>query len=124
MLVREDALYESGRVEGTGLEWLIDTGCSVSLISKDVFEKALEERRPELMEIKVRITTADGSLLPDFAKIHFLVQVDMKMYEHPFIKAKLTNEGILGTNFLRAYRGSIDFARNKVCLDGEAMVTH
>ena len=37
--------------------------------------------------------------------------------------AKFTNEGILGTDFLRAYGGSIDFARNKICLDGEAMAT-
>ena len=46
------------------------------------------------------------------------------MYEYPFIVAKFTNEGFLGTDFLRVYRGSIDFARNKVCLDGEAMATH
>ena len=48
----------------------------------------------------------------------------MKAYEHPFIVVKLTNESILRTDFLRAYGYSIDFARNKVCLDGEAMATH
>ena len=50
----------------------------------------------------MRMTKADGSLLPNFWKIHLPVQVGMKMYEHPFIVAKLTNEGTLGTDFLRA----------------------
>ena len=92
-------MYVSGRVEGTELEWLINV-CSLSLISKDVFEKIPEERRPELVENEARMTTADGSLLPDYGKIHLLVQLGMKMYEHPFIVAKLTNKGILGTDFL------------------------
>ena len=46
------------------------------------------------------------------------------MYEYPFIVAKLTNESIQGRDSFRTYGGSIDFARNKVCLDGEAMATH
>ena len=35
--------------------------------------------------------------------------------EHPFIVAKLTNKGILEMDFLRAYRSSINLARNKIC---------
>ena len=55
--------------------------------------------------------------------IDLLVQVGMKMYERPSTGAKLTNEGILGTDFLRAYGGSFGFAWSKVCLDGMAMTT-
>ena len=65
----------------------------------------------------MRKTRTDGSLLPNCGEIHLFVQVGMKMYEHPFIVAMLTNEGILGTDLLTAYGGSIEFARNKVCLD-------
>ena len=102
LLVQEDALYVSGRVEENELELLIDTGCSLSLISKDIFEKIPEERRLELVENEVRMTTAGGSLLLDYGKIHFLVQVWVKVFEHPFIVAELTNEGILGV-----YGGSL-----------------
>ena len=45
------------------------------------------------------------------------------MYEHPFIVAKFTNESTLQTNLVRAHGGNIDFARNKVCLNGETMAT-
>ena len=71
LLVKEDALYLSERVKETELEWLINPGSSLSLISKDVFEKIPEERRLELVENEVRMTTADGSLLPNFGKIVF-----------------------------------------------------
>ena len=96
------------REEETELECIIDTGCSLSVISKDVFEKIPGDRRPELEENEMRMTTADGSLLPDYGKIHLLVQVGKKVYEHPFILAKLTNEVILGTHFLRVYGSSIN----------------
>ena len=51
----------------------------------------------------MRMTKANSSLLPHYVKIHLLVLVGMKMCKHPFIVAKLTNEGILGTDFLRVY---------------------
>ena len=98
---------------------MIDTACSLSLISKDVFEKIPEERRPDSEDNDVRLTTADGSLLLDCRKIYLPVQVGIKMDEHPLMVAKLTNEDILRTDFLRAYGGSIDFDRKKVCLDGK-----
>ena len=100
---------------------MIDTDFSLSL--KNVFEKIPGERRLELVENEVRMTTADGSLLPNYGKIHLLVQVGMKMHEHPFIVVELNNEGILETDILGTYGGSIDFARNKVCLDRETMAT-
>ena len=34
--MREDALYVTGEVRDEEMEWLIDTGCSLSIISIDV----------------------------------------------------------------------------------------
>ena len=84
MLVKEDALYVSGRVEETELEWLIDTGSSLGLISTNVFEKIPEGKRQEVVENEVRMTRADGSLLPDYGRIHLLVHAGVKMSVHPF----------------------------------------
>ena len=49
--------------------------------------------------------------------------MDSKEYEHPFIVANMTNEGILGTDFLRMYGGKIDFCTNKFFLGGYPMST-
>ena len=53
LLVKQDPLYMLGRVEETELEWLIDTGCSLNLISKDVFEMILQENRPIAEHVEI-----------------------------------------------------------------------
>ena len=50
LLVREDALYVTGEVKGIEIEWLLDTGCSLSLISVEVYNSIPEEVRPKLIE--------------------------------------------------------------------------
>ena len=40
---------------------------------------------------------------------------------HPLVIAKLTNNYILGTNFLRMHSGSIDFEKNRFSLGGTVM---
>ena len=51
------------------------------------------------------------------------MKVDSKEYEHSFIVANVTNEGILGTDFLRMHGGKIDFCTNKFFLGCHPMST-
>ena len=113
----------SGEVRDVGLEWLLDTGCGLSLISEDVYRKIPEHKRPELEENDVPMKTADGSRLLDLGKADLKVKVDEREYTHPFVIAKLTDDGILGTDFLRMHGGNIDFSKNRFYLDGRAMAT-
>ena len=64
--MRDDALYVRGEVRDEEVEWLLDTGCSLSLISVDVWRRIPSEKRPMLQENPTSMTTADGSRLPDF----------------------------------------------------------
>ena len=123
LLVREDALYVTGEVRDVEIEWLLDTGCSLSIISTEVYERISESLRPDLEENLIPMKTADGSRLPDMGKVHLKVRVDKREFEHQFVVASLTNEGILGTDFLRMHGGNIDFSRNKFYLDGKMMAT-
>ena len=105
------------------VEWLIDTGCGLSLISEEVYKRIPEGNRPVLEENEIPMKTADGSWLPDLGKTHISVRVDKREYTHPFVVAKLTDDGILGTDFLRMHEGNIDFSKNKFYLNGRAMTT-
>ena len=71
----------------------------------------------------VDMATADGSHLSDLGKVHLRVKVDSKEFKHSFIVAKVTNKGILGTDFLRMHGGKIDFCTNKFFLGGHSMST-
>ena len=122
-MAREDALYVTGKIRDVEMQWLLDTGCSLSIVSTDVFERIPVSDRPKLGYNEVQMKTADGSILPDLGKVHLKVRVDKREYMHPFVVARLTNDGILGTDFLRKYGGSIDFAGNKFSLEGKTLAT-
>ena len=61
LLVWEDALYVTGDIGEVEVELLSDTGCSLSLISVDLYGKIPESVRPKLLVNNVDMTTADGS---------------------------------------------------------------
>lgn len=123
LTIKEDALFVSGRVGEVEIEWLVDTGSTLSLISEEVYNSIPEAERPELEENDVEMRTASGSLLPDLGRALLYVKVEKREFLHPFIVAKLTNEGILGTDFLRIHGGNIDFANNKFSLGGKVVMT-
>ena len=70
LLIKEDALYVTEEVGDVELEWLLDTGCSLSLISTDVYKRIPEAVRPRLDVNDVDMATADGSRLSDLGKVH------------------------------------------------------
>ena len=113
----------TGEVQDVEVEWLLDTGCSLSIISTEVYQRISESLRPRLEENPIPMKTADGSRLPDLGMVQMRVRVDRREFEHSFVVASLTNEGILGTDFLRMHGGNIDFSRNKFYLNGKVMAT-
>ena len=123
LLVKEDALYVDGEVKSVPVEWLLDTGCSRSLISADVYNKIPSKVRPCLVKNDVHMKMADGAGLASLGKAHFLVKIDKNEYVHEFIVACLTNDGILGIDFLREHGGLIDLANDKFTLNGRLMAT-
>ena len=61
LLVREDAFNVTGEIGKVKIEWLLDTGCSLSLISVDLYRKIPEAVGPKLQVNDVDMTPADGS---------------------------------------------------------------
>ena len=82
-----------------------------------------EAVRPKLEVNDVGMATADGSHLSDLGKVNLRVKVDSKEYEHSFIVANVTNEGILGTDFLGMHGCKIDFCTNMFFSGGHSMST-
>jgi len=116
-------MYVTGEVKDVEVEWLIDTGCSLSIISINVYQRISEALKPELMENEIPMKTADGSELPDLGKVTLKVKVGKREFFHTFVVADLTNDSILGIDFLRMHKGYIDFSGNKFSLDGKGMPT-
>ena len=78
-LSKEDALYVTGKIGDMEVEWLLDSGCTLSLIFLEMYRRILEDKRPVLEENDVEMRTVDGSLLPD----HGEVQLNMTISGTP-----------------------------------------
>ena len=73
------------------MEWFIDSGCTLSLISLEVYRRILVDKRPVLEVNDFEMRTADGSLLPDHGKVQLNVTIEKRSFRHPFIAVNLTN---------------------------------
>ena len=84
LLSKEDMLYIKGRVGEVEIEWLLDSGCTLSLISLDMCRRIPKAKRPILEENEVEMRTADGSLLPDYGKVQLRVKVEKERVHASF----------------------------------------
>ena len=123
MLSREDALYVTGEIHGVPVEWLLDTGSSISIMSVNVFGKIPKESRPELKANSSPMSTADGSPLMDLGMVSTRVMVGKQELTQEMVVADINVDCILGVDFLRSHSGSIDFGEDKMTLNGKLVPT-
>jgi transposase InsO family protein len=119
----DNAIYVKGEFSCLKLDWLVDTGCSISIVSEKVYNEIPMVKRPTLEEQEMDLQAANGDNLRVLGKTQMRFKVGSHEYKHPIIVAELTNDGILGMDFLRTYGGSIDLKSNKIILDGQEVPT-
>ena len=111
-------MYVPGKVFDVELDWLVDTGCSTSLLSVGFFKKLTKKWPIQLQDDGEELRSADGGSLTVWGRTDVTLSVGGEEYCHSVIVADLTNEGILGMDFLKMYGGTLDFKRNRLSLDG------
>ena len=93
--------YMPGRVKGRPLHFLIDTGCTNSILSKRVFDHLPRASRQLLRPSRDGATMADGSR----TKIYGQIELDVKLRSIPktinFQVARTHHDAILGMDFLQ-----------------------
>jgi predicted aspartyl protease len=62
-MITDAGMYLQGSVHGTGVKFLIDTGATVTMIAKGVYERMAPEDRPWLYEVTGNVLCADGKPL-------------------------------------------------------------
>ena len=116
---RENAFYAPGKAEQITVEWLIDTGCTITIVSSRTFHHMKPDERPQLEPCPKRLLSADDSPIPVLGMATMNITVGTKLVQHQVIVADIADEGILGTDFFREHQVIIDFGRKKVICDGE-----
>ena len=121
-IIKTDGFFTTGKVEDRRINWLIDTGCTVTIISTKVFEKIHPDERPELQPYEKNLLSADDSLIKVQGQTKFNIQLGEKLIQHPCLVANISNEGLLGMDFLQTHHMVIDFSTNKITCEGEVLI--
>ena len=53
----------AGSIYGRGMEWLVDTGCDVALLSSKVYYEIPSHLKPKLSQSDIELVQADGTPL-------------------------------------------------------------
>ena len=113
----------SGRAETVPVEWLVDTGCTTTVLAERVFNQIPEDERPDLMEYPRVLLSADDTPIKVIGQADLNIKLGTKLVQHRVIVAEVSNQGMLGMDFLRAHNMVLNFATGHITCEGEEMVT-
>ena len=93
---------------------LVDTGASVTIISKTVFDK-LYPSPPNFVEpVQFSLVTATGETAPFYGKKMVEIRIGNNLFSHEILVADIQNDGILGVDLMSP--NNIDVLLSKSCL--------
>ena len=89
------------------------------MLSFKKFQQIPEDKRPELYEYKNVIVTADDTPLNVYGQTTFNIKFGSQWVRHQTLVADISNEGLIGIDFLTQHKVSLDFANKKISFHGE-----
>ena len=96
-------LYVRGQAETCDLDWLVDTGCSITILSDKLYFSIPSEDRPELSPHDKELVSADGTPLTILGEGIFNITVGQRTVPHTTVVAAISNDGLLGMDFLKTH---------------------
>ena len=100
------------QVNGTTSSFLLDTGSAISLVSQDLWKKCHQEH-DKLEPWTKQLVSVDGSSVRVLGCCQIRITMGNNTFHHAvLIVDTLTMEGILGLDFLKKHRCSVDLGEN------------
>ena len=112
-----DTRYVSVVVNGLPINLLVDTGATVSLLSKAVFD-TMGKTDDTITKVKGDVLSTNGSPLKVLGKTSIELKLADKAWVQDVIIADLNVDGILGMDFLVKHRCIINFYTGLVSIPG------
>ena len=93
---------------------LVDTGASVTILKREIFEKLPPSSKDKLEAVSLTLVTATGESMPFIGSLNVDIVVGEHVFSHQILIADIQNDGILGIDFLSSHK--IDVLLSKSCL--------
>lgn len=104
-----NGFYIPGQIQGKPVRFLIDTGCTTTVLSRAVFKQLSNYHQGQLHEQAGSAQTAGGQPVATYGYIHLRGRLRHQLLEHDFLIADITEEAILGMDFLQTTKAVINF---------------
>ncbi len=112
------------KIGSVELTFVVDTGASCSLLSAKMFNAVKQQRESkELDESKtIKLQLADGTSLKMVGQTKVTINFGPIQVEHNFIGANISDEAILGYDFLKTHHCQLDMGPEKLVI-GDVKLT-
>ena len=102
------------------MKWLVDTGCTTTIVSTRKFEAIPEDNRPEVEKYDRPLVSTDDTPLRVAAQTVLNIQLGNRTVRHRVIIAEISNEGLIGIDFLVQHKVTLDFGQRESYITGKA----
>ena len=117
-------MFIAGKAETLPIEWLVDTGCTITILNIRSFNALHPDEQPQLSHYPGSLISVDGSSIEVQGQAMMNIQIGSKLFRHEVLIADITNQGIIGMDFLQQHKMVLDFARSKLTCEGQDVKTH
>ncbi|XP_033761565.1 uncharacterized protein LOC117343329 [Pecten maximus] len=104
-------IYIQTTIKGIEVKLLVDTGSTVTIVSRDVFDRIREDDRPSMENMDKLIKTANGSRLEVVGAGVLSFSLGARTVEMTTVIADLTIDGLLGMDFMIEQGCMVDIAQ-------------
>ena len=106
----------NGLVQGTPLEWKIDTGAINTFITEDVYYSILPRERPVLERARKKFETADGTTLNVVGTAKMMLTLgSISVYFRVFVGGVKSN--LLGQDFMTKFECQWKYQSNQMVIN-------
>ena len=116
--VNEAGAYITAKLHGMDTYLLVDTGATVSLLSKTCYENIQGEENYELKSVDKEVLSANSSVIEIYGKTSVKFSLNETSLQHDMIIADISVDGILGLDFLTKHKAIINLRNHQIDISG------
>ena len=115
----EGGLFVFGEIHEIQVKLLVDTGASVCVLSKKIFDQLPEHVKSTIKPRNYPVMAAGGASLSHYGEISLDIAIDSNINTCLFTVAEVVDDGILGLPFLNQTSSKIDFGKREFTIDNQ-----
>ena len=117
----ENGIFIQGHVEGTPINFLIDTGATVTVLSFAAFERIPSSRRPALQRTNTKVSGVGGSSLDIAGMAEMTLVFEGVPIIHKVIVIDIQMDAILGQDIMLSHHCRLDLSKLTLGLKGKTL---